>query len=69
MAVILLICLPLLCLVWLTRKAVKDKKTSESQLSIFEHPATFKRPDIEMTSPTIDPMERKGHSETQYPGK
>lgn len=36
--------------------AVKSKNRGESQLSVFEHPSTFKKPDIE----TVDSLpERK----------
>lgn len=35
-------------------KMIKKKRDkSESQLSVFEHPSTFKKPDIEMVSKTL----------------
>jgi len=34
----------------LIRIAKKNKNKGESKLSVFEHPSTFKKPDIEMVS-------------------
>ncbi|WP_418512134.1 hypothetical protein [Corallibacter sp.] len=35
----------------------KKKHKGESQLSAFEHPSTFKKPDIEMVSKTVEKSE------------
>ena len=32
------------------RAAIKHRNKGESKLSIYEHPSTFKRPDIEMVN-------------------
>ncbi|MBK6263408.1 hypothetical protein JKA74_00060 [Marivirga sp. S37H4] len=37
----------------LIRAIRKNKNKEESKLSVFEHPSTFKKPDIEMVSKSI----------------
>lgn len=66
MAILLVVCLPLIGLLLLIRKAVRDRKTAESQLTIFEHPATFERPGIEMVSVSESNQKDGQQSETPY---
>lgn len=47
-----------LVLLLLIRTAKKNKNKGESKLSVFEHPSTFKKPDIEMVSTTLEKEEK-----------
>jgi hypothetical protein len=54
----LIIILTLLVSLLLIRAAKKNRDKGESNLSVFEHPSTFKKPDIEMVSKTLDKVEK-----------
>lgn len=51
----------LLVIVLLFIGIIKSKNSSESKLSIFEHPSTFEKPDIEMTGKSSKIKENTGN--------
>ncbi len=50
METVLLIVLIIIALFLFLSRILKNQNKSESELGIFEHPATFKKPGIEMVS-------------------
>lgn len=46
----LFILLGFIVVIVIIRKITKTRNTQESQISAFEHPSTFKKPPIEMTT-------------------
>lgn len=46
----LFILLGLIIVIIVIRAITKNRNTQESQLGVFEHPSTFKKPKIEMTT-------------------
>ncbi|WP_162919972.1 hypothetical protein [Hanstruepera ponticola] len=46
----LFILLGFIVVIVIVRKITKNRNTQESQISAFEHPSTFKKPPIEMST-------------------
>jgi hypothetical protein len=50
MKIYITVILILLVVLLLIRAVKKNRNKEESKLSVYEHPSTFKKPDIEMVS-------------------
>ena len=48
-----------LTILLLIRSIIKNKNKGETKLSILEHPSTFKKPDIEMVTTTMNSKQKE----------
>ena len=51
MITIIIITVAITVFILAIRAATKQRNKGESKLSVYEHPSTFKKPDIEMLNP------------------